>query len=360
MASVGSLRVERLVLGALLLAGCHSPEDDYRDYLARRHVDGGGEQTVQSSLQDLNGRWLLHALLAGGLDLGLRVEIKMDASAKPIPLHARMWLAAADPDVDPPLVDTDTTVDTDGTFVLHAEPLVLAKGSTPGLNVAVTANVLLLASTQNATSWCGTATGKVEQPLSLDLAGSTFAARPDTNSLQLTDVPQSCFPRAAPGGGPVVETPRPIAPDLSSVSSAPADLTGNWLLNARLAGSLPLQLWAELVYTAGTPDGGTTSGSLDGALRRATDPPGSLALASFTTQVSADGRFEVWLPSLVVGKTQASVLLVAATRSADVFCGAGAGQVHQPIELDLAGTTFAAQRWPPGTPVSADSPNQCQ
>ena len=98
-----------------------------------------------------------------------------------------------------------------------------------------------------------------------------------------------------------------------------ADLTGNWIISANLAGSLPLKLWAELVYTPGTPDGGTFGGSLDGALRRATDSPGSLALASFTTQVTTDGRFEVWLPTLQVGQTQASVLLVGATRSSDAL-----------------------------------------
>ena len=39
----------------------------------RRH-----QQDVQSTLQDVSGRFLLHALLAGGLDLGLRAELAMD------------------------------------------------------------------------------------------------------------------------------------------------------------------------------------------------------------------------------------------------------------------------------------------
>jgi hypothetical protein len=354
----------RLLL--LALVGCRGASDDYNDFLARRQVGDGGVEVVQSQLADLSGRWLLHALLAGGLDLGLRVELSMDTAQTPIPMHARMWLATGNPATDPPLVETHTTVAADGTFTLDAEPLVLAPGSTPGLNVAVTANVVLAASTQSATSWCGTASGNVTQPLSLDLAGSTFAARPDSRSLQLTEVPQSCFPKDT--SGVVMPAPKPPAPDLSSVPSVNADLSGNWIINANLAGSLPLQLWAELVYTpAGTPDGGLTAlpdggvaGSLDGALRRATDPPGSLALASFTTQVTSDGRFQVWLPTLLVGQTQASVLLVAATRSADVFCGAGAGQVQKPIQLDLVGTTFGAVRWTPGTPLPASPPNQCQ
>jgi hypothetical protein len=278
----------RYLLLLSALAGCRGAAADYQDFLARRQSDGGVEQVVQSSLQDLNGMWLVHALLAGGLDLGLRVELTMDATAQPISLHARMWLEAADPTIDTPVVDTETIVNADGTFELEAMPLKLVKGSTPGLNVDVTANVVLHASTQSATSWCGSATGNVSDPLSLDLQGSTFAARPATRSLQLADVPQSCFPKGMTTG-PVVEVPKPASPDLSSVSSMLADLSGSWIINANLAGSLPLQLWADLVFTPGTPDGGTTAGSLDGSLRRATDPPGSLALGHFSTQVSGDG-----------------------------------------------------------------------
>jgi hypothetical protein len=268
-----------------------------------------------------------------------------------------MWLAAANPDSDPPVIETDSVVASDGTFVLDAEPLVLAAGSTPGLNTAVRANVVLHAATQSPDAWCGSATGDVVEPLALDLSGSTFAARrDDAGTLAVTDVPQSCFPHGAAGDGGVVETPRPMSPDLSSVPSALADLSGDWILDANLAQSVPLKLWASLVFTASPAGDG---GSIDGALRHATDPPGSIALATFSTVVSADGRFEVWLPGLVAGTTQASVLLVGATRSAEVFCGAGAGRVHKPIDLDLAGTTFGAVRWTPGTPLPAMAPDHC-
>lgn len=345
-----------LVLVALAAGGCRGAGDDYSNFLDRRGVGAGDDQQVQSTLQDLSGRFLLHALLAGGLDLGLRAELAMDLSAQPIPLHARLWLATANPDTDAPLVETDTDVAADGTFVLDAEPLMLAAGSTPGLNTPVDANVVLHAATQSPDAWCGTATGDVVEPLALDLAGSTFAARrDDAGTLAMTDVPQSCFPRGGGDGG-VVETPRPMSPDLSSVSSALADLSGDWILEANLAQSIPMQLWASLRFT---PAPGGAGGALDGALRRATDPPGSVALTTFSTAVAADGRFELWLPALVVGNTQASVLLVGATRSADVFCGAGAGRVHKPIDLDLAGTTFGATRWVPGSPLPTDAPDHC-
>jgi len=357
-----ALRIRFLVAALVMLApalaasGCRGAGDDYDDFLERRGVGADDDQQVQSTLQDLSGRFLLHALLAGGLDLGLRAELTMDVATQPIPLHARLWLATANPDTDAPLVETDSEVAADGTFILDAEPLVLAAGSTPGLNTAVDANVVLHAATQSPMAFCGTATGNVVEPLALDLAGSTFAARRDDDgTLALADVPQSCFPRGGGDGG-VIETPRPMSPDLSSVSSTLADLSGDWILDANLAQSIPLQLWASMHFT---PSPGGAGGSLDGALRRATDAPGSVALTTFSTAVAPDGRFELWLPALVVGNTQASVLLVGATRSADVFCGAGAGRVHKPIDLDLAGTTFGATRWTPGSPLPTSAPDHC-
>lgn len=344
-----------LVAAAASLAGCRGPGDDFADYLARRGDVAGDDRVVPSTLEDLSGRFVLHALLAGGLDLALRAELRMDVAAAPIPLHARLWLATANPDADPPLVETDTTVAADGTFSLDAEPLMIAAGAAPGLNSDVVANVVLAASTQSPDAFCGTASGDVVEPLALDLAGSTFAARrDDAGTLAPADVPASCFPGGGGDGG-VIATPRPMAPDLSSVPSVPADLSGNWILTAKLAGSIGLALWATLVFTPG-PDGG---GALDGALRRATDPPGSVALTTFSTAVAPDGRFELWLPELVAGNTQASVLLVGATRSADVLCGAGAGRVHKPVDLDLAGTTFGAVRWTPGTPLPTGAPDHC-
>jgi hypothetical protein len=342
-----------LALAAAAMAACHDPENDYTDYLARRGV-AAEDTPVISQLEDLSGRWIVHALLAGGLDLGLRFQLAMNMQAKPITVHARIWLMTADPTMAPPLVETDSIVQPDGTFGLNVSPLVLTAGSTPGLSTEVRANVILMASTLRKDYWCGTAEGTVQKPLVLDLMGSTFAARPDDGKIMLADVPQSCVPHTGGGDGGVMEIQKPDAPDLSAVHSSLADISGHWILNANLAGSLPLKLWASLVFTPG-PSGG----SLDGALRRATDPPGSPALQTFTTTVSADGRFEVWLPSLVVGTVQASVLLEGATEDMNGFCGAGAGHVQKPISLALAGTTFAAVRWTPGTPLPDMPPDHC-
>ena len=41
-------------------------------------------------------------------------------------------------------------------------------------------------------NWCGTATGSVVSPLNLDLAGSTFAAQPWTDGIELDSIPFKC------------------------------------------------------------------------------------------------------------------------------------------------------------------------
>ena len=234
---------------------------------------------MQSTLQDLSGPFVLHALLAGGLDLGLRAELAMDLGATPIPLHARLWLATANLDVDPPLIETDSVVAADGTFDLHAEPLVLAAGATPGLNTAVSANVVLHAATQSPTAWCGTATGDVTQPLALDLSGSTFAARrDDAGTLALTDVPQSCFPRTAPAATAASSSRR--ADGARSVVGAEHARRHQRQLDPRRqprAGAAHALVGRARLH-ARRPGG--AGGSLDGALRRATDPPGSVALTT--------------------------------------------------------------------------------
>jgi hypothetical protein len=335
-------------------AACSSPTKDYDNFVARRGDAGVDDTEVMSTLQDLNGDWLVNALLAGGLQLGLRMRFQMDLTKKPIPLHATIWLAASDPKTTMPLIETDTTVNSDGTFVLVADPLILGP-ETLMVNSNVQASVTMDASTLSANSWCGTATGSVEKPLSLDLAGSTFAARRDDGTIAIADVPQSCFPKKGGNDGGVVDVPEPLPPDLSKVPSQLADISGHWILQAKIPGGIPLELWAELDFIA-APDGG---GSLDGSLRRATDPLGSLALTSFSTTVDKDGRFQIWLPHLNVGQISASTLLVAATQDMNGFCGAGAGQVQKPLMLDLAGTTFAATRWTPGTPLPMMPPDHC-
>jgi hypothetical protein len=186
--------------------------------------------------------------------------------------------------------------------------------------------------------------------------------RDDAVDHALADVPLRCpdvQPPPPDAGPPAADAAvEPPVPDLSAVPSAAHDLSGQWLLTARLPIGLPLRLWLSLAYAAGA-DGA----SLDGALRSTKAMPGDPALVHFDTRVDADGRFVIWLPgaSLDLGtaRLDGDILLAGATLGDDAFCGQAAGAVRSPLKLDLAGTTFSAQRWTPGTPVPEDAPNAC-
>lgn len=364
-------------LALLLGASCaRSPKEDFDDFLRRAdrsQRDGGAGP--ESRFEDLSGVWLLNSLLAGGINLALRIQLQLDPGPPPVHAHARVWLARADGDATPyaaPQLEVETMIDESGRFVLRADPLVLGPNELP-VNTTVKAVVVMNARTLSRDEWCGAATGTVDEPLVLDLAGTTFAARRDDgDTLSRRDVPQRC-PGANPGPAApdagAADAGRPMSPDLSRVPSHLADLSGHWILTSRLAGALPLQLWASLTYIptgagAGGAGGASGGGSLDGALRRAVDAPGSPALLSFSTRLDASGHFEIWLPSLELPTAggdliKARILLGGATLSADDFCGVGVGEVSSPIMLDLAGTTFRAARWTPGTPVPAAPPDRC-
>jgi hypothetical protein len=379
MGAGARVTTSRFALAGLCLlvsAGClANPRDDYDDFFTRadrRQPDGGSG--VESRLEAISGTWLVNSLLAGGINLALRMKFQMDESPPPRTMHVQIWIARKPGDTAPygaPILSIDSQVDADGKFVLRAEPLVLGPAELP-VNTNVRASVIMESITLGKDAWCGTATGSVSEPLVLDLKGTTFSARRDDgDTLAAADVPQRCpGSQAAPdaGAGPV-DAGRPMPPDLSGVPSQLADLGGQWLMSAKLAGSLPLNLWVSLTYQAarpGMPDGGGVVGaaSLDGALRRATDLPGSPALASFSTSIDAMGRFEIWVPQLSIESAvsdpiRARILLSGATLGADTFCGAGVGEVTSPIQIDLVGTTFSAARWMPGTPVPMAPVTKC-
>ncbi|MCB9522653.1 MAG: hypothetical protein H6702_04650 [Myxococcales bacterium] len=359
---------------ALTLACGESPRDDYQAWRGRTRSyrgDGGAgpanpDGGTYSELADLRGRWLLNSLLFGGIEVGLRVVFEAaegETNDPPRELVARIWLWDM-PDDSAPLVTTTGSLDDKGRFQLVADPLDLP-GSIINRDDPVQAVVILNARTLGAGTWCGVAEGSVQRPLTLPLEGSTFAALRDDDDearLDLSDVPFRCPDDPEPpapdmgvesDAGPVE---RPAAPDLSGVGSAYADLTGDWLFTADF--DIPLQLWISLRAIPGAE-----GGSLDGALRSVRAAPGEPALATFTTQVEADGRFEIWLPdfTLSVGNLaiEADILLAAAT-TGDGFCGAAAGAIRSPAVFaqTLDGVTYRAIPWVPGE-STAGAPNAC-
>lgn len=366
-----------LVAGSGLGCGV-GPEEDYEDFRDRsehqraRVVDE--EPDDRSELQDLSGRWLLNSLLFGGIEVGLRVvfEAKAGEADPPREYNVKVWLESQ-PDDDPPLVNSETSVDDEGRFVLVADPLDLP-GEVLNRVDPIQAIVVMNSRTLSGDVWCGTAEGQVTRPLTLDLTDSTFSARRDDDDkarLTLEDVPFHC-PDEVPAPPeeeeeptpPVEEIERPESPDLSGLTSTYRDLSGDWVLTARIAGlGIPLQLWLSLRSVPGSE-----GGSLDGAVRTLSAPLGEPALATFTTQVDAEGRFEIWLPDFVtyVGRLEirADILLAASSlpESGEVgFCGEAAGQVRAPAAFatDLAGSTYAAVPFVPGEGAPAGAPDLC-
>ena len=368
------------ILALLCACNAKSPSDDYHAFLGRadRTQPDAAPDAAQPGghFADLSGNWFLRAMLTAGLDLGLRIRAcakvdrptegdwaRCDPLTAPGTLMIRLWLEKQHIGTDVPLVETESAVDETGHFILRADPLRLP-ADLAGSEIVAT--VIMDAHITAAGTWCGVAGGTVTTPPGLEIDGSTFAATRDPEqTASHFDLPGKCGPEDTllPDGGvgdaapPAVDVAvtatdlgvsRPPSPDLSAVTSVAADITGHWLVTAKLPNGLPLQLWLSLVYA-----GGEAGGTLDGAIHKTRDAPGTPAAATFTTTVTTDGRFEVWLPGFSMrsdlGTLEADILLSGATLGADGFCGLGAGEVHHPIATTLTGATFGATRFVPGT-----------
>ena len=418
-----------LILGSVL--SCErNTQKDFNDYIDR--IEGFGPEidtpeVPASQVADIRGMWLLHANLSAGIPLGLRVKISSDEEwpvdemgelQTPFNLRADIWLETQNPMVDDPVVSSDPApaLQEDGTFELSADPLILDP-EVLGAASSVYATVTLNAQVIDADHFCGSASGDVTQPLTLNLAGSTFfAQRDDMGTLTLDQLPSRCTitdeeaPKGGgdegaipPSGGAIQMATRPEAPDLSDISSTLHDLSGSWLMNVQLPIGVALPLWVTFAQTT-NQEGGAL---LDGAIRRDTDALSSEPLITFSTPLSADGRLEIWLPDFRLdGATQVEgqLLLVGLTGQStgaidaslvggsnnggadggvdggidgsvggvdggiDVvsengqrlyLCGVAAGQVTVPLPLDLAGTTFYAIPWSPGQTLPVDLPVAC-
>ena len=404
-------------LVALTACGDSLPRTDYDNFRSRTESERIAGEIIEgeSQLRDLSGRWILHADLVGGIRLGLVTDFQVTGMVAdgevPRSYTLKVWLHDQDVPVQactadaecggdrtcsefsvcesPPLVVTTTEVADDGTFQI-ALPLNLPAEV---VNTAdpVIADVILNASTTDGDAFCGFATGNVTSPLTFVLDGSTFGATRYEPAQLICKVdgdacttdeqlaigdnydhvyrlrPNKCAEGSGPetdGGMPDMGVEpdggpqRPESPDLATVESEARNLTGTYILTARVNGAIPLQLWVSLIHTQGE-----TAGSLDGSLRSVTDMPGDDALETFTTTVDAEGRFEIWLPELVVATDLATVeanLLLGGATVEMGFCGRATGEViAPPLGALNERTTFFAQPWDPGTDVPEDAPSAC-
>lgn len=141
-----------------------------------------------------------------------------------------------------------------------------------------------------------------------------------------------------------------------------ADINGTFLLAlaAVIAPEFPLQFYATVTFT---PDGVGGSValelqplSLDPQTTTTPRQPVGDSLMVGPAMVNAAGTFDLPItePVMVTGMANpitgsdivATLNLAATIQSEDLFCGTVTGAVTSPLELDLAGSTFAAVRVP--------------
>ena len=360
-----------LLLLLVVIVGCdtRTSQDDYDDFRSRteNYRQPSCEETAEPADPDINlsGTWLIRSRLGAGLALGLRLNFERAGAPETRRYQVQFWLHDQ-PDDAPALVTTETVVDEDGKFTMIADPLDLGKDVVMSES-AVLARVILNAGIIDDNAWCGGVAGQVTSPLNLDLDGSTFYGKRLTPDVEYESLPSGCpasscdtneldagFDQGVADAGVV----RPESPNVDVFESARADLTGDWLLNASLAG-LPLSLWVSFYDRNPAQAGG-----LDGAVRLTQDTLDSPPRAQLFAEIDENGRFEIWFPDLALEiespplNVEANLLLSGVTQ-ADSWCGLGAGAVSQPFAIDLDGATFHASPWIPGSEVPMDLLNAC-
>ncbi len=143
--------------------------------------------------------------------------------------------------------------------------------------------------------------------------------------------------------------------DMGTKEDVLADLQGNWFLHALLNVGITIGLRINLskadiqanAESSDIPRNLKVKIWLDRQNPKV-DPP----LVETTTQIDDQGNFVIEAKPLVLDKEVlnasdpviADVLLKAKIQSKDQFCGDATGSVTSPLQIDLAGSTFYAQR----------------
>ena len=194
-----------LVCGALLgpssLSACVDPGDRYDAFLERtaemRNRDSGMVEPTDRF--DWSGRYLLalSTVLAPDQPLLFAVEAEVSSDLSLIDLQLQPLATDGDEEPRTAIGDSfgvnDIPYEMDGSFSADLGEVTVPGRANPITGSEIVASVQLSASTRagdddNADLFCGQVTGMVIQPLSYDLAGSTFGA-------VLTDDAQNAAPQ---------------------------------------------------------------------------------------------------------------------------------------------------------------------
>jgi hypothetical protein len=167
------------------------------------------------------------------------------------------------------------------------------------------------------------------------------------------------------------ESLRQPPPELSEDSQL-YDITGLWLVNARLNAGIDLGLRVRFSTLNDSPWPSDEAGLKPTTLKaliwlERNDPLVDPPILEVETNVSEEGRFELVANPLALdpeslglsSEVLADVVLSTQTLSADALCGDATGSVTVPLTLNLNGSTFYAQRDDDLTLTLAELPGRC-
>jgi hypothetical protein len=92
-------------------------------------------------------------------------------------------------------VDTEATVNEDGSFVFELPGLLIPGAANPITGSDIVGDIVVQGVIVDTDLWCGTVSGTITQPLMLDLQGSTFAG---TRLQSIAMLPGDPIPAACP------------------------------------------------------------------------------------------------------------------------------------------------------------------
>lgn len=143
---------------------------------------------------------------------------------------------------------------------------------------------------------------------------------------------------------------RDVGFDGGQVASRLEDLRGRWFMRSLLMGGYDLGLRMDYEYAPG--EDGTPPVDYVVTMWHHTQPLGDEPMLVSSTQVAADGTFDLIADPLLVGsevtRSETRVVAIATMHSrtphGDNWCGTVIGKVISPLEIDITGSHFSAQR----------------
>jgi len=364
---------------ALSLTACPNPEARFDEFLDRTEDermsaeetggDGDGDPTGDgdgdgpATLPDMTGTFLFALETSLGPDLPLQFVTTIDMmvnedgsggtadlSFQPLSLDQGETLMPRE-FVGEPLVYEGVEFDADGNYELDMGLVMVTGAANPVTGSDIEATLLVMGGISHVNALCGEITGMLMSPLEFDLAGSSWAA------IRLMD--DGSDPGALPTEFPYDCENVPPPPD-PEVPMFP-DVNGTFLfaLETSLGPDLPLQFATTVSFTPAADGAGGTADfsfqplSLDQGETLVPREYIGDPLVYEDIEIDAEGNYDIDMGLVMVAGAanpvtgsdiEATLVVHGEIRNMDQFCGELEGELINPLQFDLSGSTFAAMR----------------